>query len=339
MESTPLLAALGTYGDHGKSTKIRGNEIGHLLFREKQIKYTSMVDFIPDLDTPAIQEPQANETEPLTHRRLKSFIKNDFNLEAYGLEPHSRIAVLLPNGPILATCLIGIMSKWCAAPINPTSTQYEIAAELKSTQARALVILAGAQINDAAIDAAKSLNVGVLVLNPLGSVSGLFRLASLIPISNASPKYGIYVKTVPGTSASFDHPEISLLLHTSGTSGNKKLVPYSLDMILIRVSCIISSWNLQPTDVCLNMMPLFHIGGIMRNILSPILSGGSVITCSGFDPLLFWDILSTQRVTWYYAAPTMHHAILQEAENRPNPLPVQTVRYIANAAGVYSCTC
>ena len=26
------------------------------------------------------------------------------------------------------------------------------------------------------------------------------------------------------------------------------------------VACIVSSWNLGPNDVCLNMMPLFHIG-------------------------------------------------------------------------------
>jgi acyl-CoA synthetase (AMP-forming)/AMP-acid ligase II len=101
--------------------------------------------------------------------------------------------------------------------------------------------------------------------------------------------------------------------------GNKKLVPYSLDMIIVGVGCIVSSWNLSPSDCCLNMMPLFHIGGIVRNILSPILSGGCVITCNGFDPLLFWDILfSTSdgefsssgengvtfcdipKVTWYY---------------------------------------
>ena len=333
MDSVPLLAALGTYGNHGKSARIRGSEIGNLLFREKQIKYKTLLDFIPDLNTPAIQEPQINETIPLTHHRLKIFIENEFNLETYGLKPHSRIAVLLPNGPILATCLIAILTKWCAAPINPTSTKHEIIAELQSTKAKAIIILAGAHINEAAIEAAETLNVGVLVLNPLGSVSGLFRLSSLVSIPNTALNYGTIVKPVPGTCAFFDHPEISLLLHTSGTSGNKKLVPYSLDMIVIGVSCIISSWNLQPTDVCLNMMPLFHIGGIMRNILSPILSGGSVITCSGFDPLLFWDILSGQKVTWYYAAPTMHHAILQEAENRPKPLPVQTVRYIANAAG------
>jgi acyl-CoA synthetase (AMP-forming)/AMP-acid ligase II len=111
----------------------------------------------------------------------------------------------------------------------------------------------------------------------------------------------------------------------------------------------------------------------MRNILSPVLSGGCVIACSGFDPLLFWDVLTTPtpvsghlvpdaaddeedegegdkprrktgrrgegggggllRATWYYAAPTMHHAILMEAERRPLPLPVASVRFIANAAG------
>lgn len=144
-----------------------------------------------------------------------------------------------------------------------------------------------------------------------------------------------------------DHPETVLLLHTSGTSGNKKLVPYSMDMIVTGVGCIVASWDLGPTDVCLNMMPLFHIGGIVRNIFSPILSGGAVIACSGFDPLLFWDILyhgvednaaeaSSERIplaTWYYAAPTMHHAILNESERRPKPLPVESIRYIANAAG------
>jgi acyl-CoA synthetase (AMP-forming)/AMP-acid ligase II len=95
----------------------------------------------------------------------------------------------------------------------------------------------------------------------------------------------------PAEFIEYNHPETVLLLHTSGTSGNKKLVPYSMDMIIIGVGCIVSSWNLQSSDVCLNMMPLFHIGGIVRNIFSPILSGGAVITCSGFDPLLFWDVL------------------------------------------------
>jgi acyl-coenzyme A synthetase/AMP-(fatty) acid ligase len=54
----------------------------------------------------------------------------------------------------------------------------------------------------------------------------------------------------------------------------------------------------------------------VRNVLAPLLSGGSVICCGGFDPLLFWDTLVVHKVTWYYASPTMHHAILSEAANR-----------------------
>ena len=42
------------------------------------------------------------------------------------------------------------------------------------------------------------------------------------------------------------------------------------------------------------LFPLSSLGGIMRNVLSPVLSGGCVITCSGFDPLLFWWELCTR---------------------------------------------
>jgi len=175
----------------------------------------------------------------------------------------------------------------------------------------------------------------------IGSITGVFRTALLQPVNSNFP----LVPTLPQNTAAgyctYSHPEIVLLLHTSGTSGNKKLVPYSLDMLVIGVGCIVASWNLTASDVCLNMMPLFHIGGIVRNVLSPVLSGGAVVACSGFDPLLFWDILydtsspetTIPPITWYYAAPTMHHAILTESERRPHPLPVQTIRYIANAAG------
>jgi acyl-coenzyme A synthetase/AMP-(fatty) acid ligase len=54
----------------------------------------------------------------------------------------------------------------------------------------------------------------------------------------------------------------------------------------------------------------------VRNVLAPLLAGGCVVCSGGFDPLLFWDTLTAHRVTWYYASPAMHQAILQEAVNR-----------------------
>ena len=246
-----------------------------------------------------------------------------------------RVSTIIPNGPEAAVALISVLTRWCAAPINPSITKDEIRSELLSTKAKAIIILADAAVNTTAIQAAEEIGLGVLVATPSKETTGLFSISAIrrIPQSYHSNDAPSVATTIPGF-VHYDHPRTVLVLHTSGTSGRKKLVPYSLDMVINGVGCIISSWNLKPNDVCLNLMPLFHVGGIIRNILSPILSGGSVIACSSFDPVLFWDLMyNGQRVSWYYAAPTMHHALLMEAANRPKPLPINNIRFIANAAG------
>lgn len=55
-----------------------------------------------------------------------------------------------------------------------------------------------------------------------------------------------------------------LVLFTSGTTGNKKLVPHFIGDMLTAALTIALSWELQPTDVNCNLMPLFHVGGILR---------------------------------------------------------------------------
>ena len=370
-----MLTALGSYGDNGNKSFIRGEDVYKLL----QGCYSTLLDLLPDEPTVCLSEP--SDRLPLTHRRLRQFVQSEFNLAEFGLRPGDRVGVLLPNGPELAVTIMAVVSQWCAAPINPTNTWQEIRAELQSTQARAIIILAGAPANEAVLEAVKTLRVGVLVITPTGAAAGLFRLNSHTPTPEwddvSSPKFmhtaapstplrvaSIEMTPTPGSTqgppeSQFFRTVISpiatppitvplraspapsssrgsravLLLHTSGTSGNKKLVPYTLDMVAVGAACIAASWGLSPSDVCLNMMPLFHIGGIMRNVFAPILAGGQTIACSGFDPLLFWDVAASSSFTWYYAAPTMHHAILMEAERRPRPLPVASVRFIANAAG------
>ena len=47
------------------------------------------------------------------------------------------------------------------------------------------------------------------------------------------------------------------------------------------------------------MMPLFHVGGIVRNLWAPVFSGGSAIMCPGFDSTAFWPIVMACGATWY----------------------------------------
>ncbi|TPX75427.1 hypothetical protein CcCBS67573_g03290 [Chytriomyces confervae] len=130
-----------------------------------------------------------------------------------------------------------------------------------------------------------------------------------------------------------------LILRTSGTSGNKKTVPYTLRTLVLGAKCVADSWGLGPSEVNLNMMPLYHIGGIVRNLLAPILSGGTVIITTGFDAVAFWDILQNHSPTWYFAVPTMHMAILDEGarirdQGHKSGDGLRTsIRMIANAGG------
>jgi long-subunit acyl-CoA synthetase (AMP-forming) len=53
--------------------------------------------------------------------------------------------------------------------------------------------------------------------------------------------------------------DIALILFTSGPSGPKKVVPITLHSIIAGVSFVIESWGLSSSDICLNMMPLYHV--------------------------------------------------------------------------------
>ena len=67
---------------------------------------------------------------------------------------------------------------------------------------------------------------------------------------------------------------------------------------------------LREDDVCLNIMPLFHIHGLIAATLSSLAAGASVVCTPGFNALKFFAWFDEARPTWYTAVPTMHQAIL-----------------------------
>ena len=131
-----------------------------------------------------------------------------------------------------------------------------------------------------------------------------------------------------------------LVLQTSGTSGQPKIVSYTLDTLNTGACMVIKSWKLGASDTALCMMPLYHIAGIVRLLFAPILSGGRVFI-SEFDTNAFWDALETRGITWYFASPTMHLAFLRDDHRRgPEPSNPESqirhhhnLRLITNAAG------
>ncbi|MEC8289088.1 MAG: AMP-binding protein, partial [Pseudomonadota bacterium] len=76
---------------------------------------------------------------------------------------------------------------------------------------------------------------------------------------------------------------------------------------------IAESLKLVAEDRCMNIMPLFHIHGLIAAVLSSLGAGASVHCAPGFNALRVFSWLDEIEPSWYTAVPTMHQAILSRA--------------------------
>ncbi|CAD7976231.1 unnamed protein product [Amoebophrya sp. A25] len=103
--------------------------------------------------------------------------------------------------------------------------------------------------------------------------------------SPASGSSGAAEYEIAGAGENF---EITLLLATSGTTGERKLVGYTTAQLFRSARAIAGSLRLSFSDVCLNALPYSHIGGLCCNFLAVLVSGGSLVVLPGrFDSTEF----------------------------------------------------
>nr|ASV46844.1 O-succinylbenzoic acid--CoA ligase [uncultured bacterium] len=105
-------------------------------------------------------------------------------------------------------------------------------------------------------------------------------------------------------------PDVALLLMTSGTTSRPKLVPLSHGNLVTSAQSIAQGLGLTRADCCLNVMPLFHIHGLVAGVFASLTVGASVSCAAPFDPHAVLSWLEDEEPTWYTAVPTMHHAVV-----------------------------
>ena len=92
------------------------------------------------------------------------------------------------------------------------------------------------------------------------------------------------------------------------------------------------TYKLTPEDRTLLVMPLFHVHGLLAGLLSPFLSGGSVIIPPKFSASEFWDNFITYKANWYTAVPTIHQILLRN----PPPSQIPKIRFIRSCSSPLS---
>ena len=245
-------------------------------------------------------------------------------LRGVGVGANDRVAIVLPGGPAMASVFV-CMAPWCAtAPLNPAYTANEFEFHLKDLRARALVVEDGAS---AAADASATADVGAAVAVAEAANIPVLRVAE------GDLAGSFRLRGAPESVVRERPPEsVALILHTSGTTSRPKMVPLSQANLAASARNIAATLRLTPADRCLNVMPLFHIHGLMAPVLASLAAGGAVVCAPGFDALRFFAWLRAERPTWYSAVPTMHQAILARAKRNAQIAHESKLRFIRSSS-------
>ena len=110
------------------------------------------------------------------------------------------------------------------------------------------------------------------------------------------------------------------------------MVPLSQHNICASVQHIVEILSLLPEDRCLNIMPLFHIHGLIAAVLSSLASGSSVFCTQGFNALKFFSWMKEANPSWYTAVPTMHQAILARASRNTETIDSVQLRFLRSSS-------
>ena len=126
--------------------------------------------------------------------------------------------------------------------------------------------------------------------------------------------------------------DVALILHTSGTTSRPKIVPLLQSNVAASAQNIAASLALTPEDCCLNVMPLFHIHGLVAAVSASLAAGASISCAPGFDALKFYGWLQEVDPSWYTAVPTMHQAILARAPRNAEIIENARLRFLRSSS-------
>ena len=279
----------------------------------------ALLDSGADRD-PAIMAPDGSV---LSHGELRAEVDRlTARLRGLGIGTADRMAIVVPNGPEMAIAFLAAACAGCAAPLNPKYRTDELRFYLDDLGAKALITRPDDSGSDAR-EAARKADVGVLPVALTGSAAdgpGSIDLLASSPAATSS---------APSEPTADD---VALVLHTSGTTSRPKIVPLHQRHLARSAAGIAQSLALAAGDRSLQVMPLFHIHGLLAGLLAPLSAGGSVACTEGFDAFRFFSQLRDLRPTYYTAVPTMHQMVIARSGRHRDSAREAGLRFVRSSS-------
>ncbi|HXT92918.1 MAG TPA: non-ribosomal peptide synthetase [Trebonia sp.] len=215
-------------------------------------------------------------------------------LGTWGLGATERVCTVLPDGPVTAIVLLALIQAAVCCPLNPAIGAEEFGSVLDLVRPNAVLLWRDGSPRARAACAARG--VPVIELWHDGALSDPIQLRTRDRVA-------------PGNGSGIGE---SLLLRTSGTTADGKFVPLTSANIIAGGTATGRAYRLEPADRRLNIMPMFHVQGVVGSLIASLLCGSSVLCAAGFTPGSLFDVIERERITWFSASPTMHRRILEQ---------------------------
>ncbi len=209
-----------------------------------------------------------------------------------GLEPGDRVGVMLPNVPDFPISYYGVLrAGGVVVPMNVLLKRREIAFYLGDSGAKTLIAWHG--FADEARAGAEEAGAELIEVEPAAFAATLDAVEPATAVAEADPE------------------DTAVILYTSGTTGQPKgaeLTHFNLSRnadIASRTTC-----EIQPGDVVLGSLPLFHSFGQTVSMNASLRVGATLTLLPKFDPGDALETMQRDRVTHFYGVPTMYGALL-----------------------------
>ncbi|CAK9169497.1 unnamed protein product [Ilex paraguariensis] len=247
----------------------------------------------------------------LTHARLHDLIERTASrLVATGVKHGDVVALTFTNTVEFVIMFLAVIRvRATAAPLNQAYTSDEVEFYLSDSESK--LLLTNKEGNQPAQAAASKLNIPHVTAT-------LSEADSEITLSSTQPELD------PGAVSKIinDPSDVSLFLHTSGTTSRPKGVPLTQLNLVSSVQNIKSVYKLTESDSTVLVLPLFHVHGLLAGLLSSFGAGAAVtLPAAGrFSASTFWSDMNKCKATWYTAVPTIHQIILDRHLSNPEPV-------------------
>jgi acyl-CoA synthetase (AMP-forming)/AMP-acid ligase II len=240
-------------------------------------------------------------------------------LGAAGLRRGAAVGLVCANTAEFVVALLGAArAGLVVAPLDPTLPRSEMSTRLDRLGARAILV------GPSAVDGASVAPFSIPTWELRVDISAGRTAITTVETGAES------VQHVRGAAHLLSDDD-ALVLFTSGTTDQAKMVPLTHANVAASVRSICAGYELGPADATVAVMPLFHGHGLVAVLLSSLASGGCVLLPERgrFSAHTFWNDMRAAAATWFTAVPTIHQILLQRSAREypgPKEVPLRFVR-------------